>query len=42
MANYARYTREIKPSITMAKAASNKTLFTSKLGLHLREKLAEC
>jgi hypothetical protein len=39
MGNDARYTREIKSSTTTAKAASNKTLFTSKLDLNLREKL---
>ena len=42
MANDARYTREIKSSITVAKAASNKTLFTRKLDVNLREKLVEC
>jgi len=39
MAYDARYTWEIKSSITMGKAASNKTLFTSKLNLNGREKL---
>jgi hypothetical protein len=42
MANDARYTWEIKYSITVAKAESNKTLFTTKLDLNLREKLVEC
>jgi hypothetical protein len=42
--NYARYTVEIKSSIAMAKAAFNKekTLFTSKLHLNLRNKLVKC
>jgi hypothetical protein len=40
----ARRTGEIKPKIGMAKAAFNKkkTLFTSKLDLHFREKLVKC
>jgi hypothetical protein len=41
--NDARCTTEIKPSITMAKAAfSKKNLFTSKLDLNLRKKLVKC
>jgi hypothetical protein len=41
--NDAIYTREIKSSITMPKAASNKkTLFTRKLELNVREKLVGC
>jgi hypothetical protein len=41
--NSARFAREIKFSIVMAKAAFNKKiLFTSKLGLHLRRKLVNC
>jgi len=42
IANDIRNTREIKSSTTMAKAASNKALFISKLDLKLREKLVEC
>jgi hypothetical protein len=40
----ARCTREIKCRIAMAKAAFSKkrTLFTSKLDLNLRKKLAKC
>jgi hypothetical protein len=42
--NDARCTREIKSRIAVAKAAFNKkkTLFTSKLDLHLRNKLVKC
>jgi hypothetical protein len=42
--NDARCTREIKSRIVMAKAPFNKkkTLFTSKLDLHLRKKLVKC
>jgi hypothetical protein len=42
--NAARYTREIKSRIVMAKAAFNKkkTLFTSKLDLNLRKNLVKC
>jgi hypothetical protein len=42
--NDARCTREIKSRIAMAKPAFNrkKTLFTSKLDLTLRKKLAKC
>jgi hypothetical protein len=42
--NDARYTREIKSRIAMAKAAFNKkkTLFTSKLDCNLRNKLVKC
>jgi hypothetical protein len=40
--NDARYTREIKSRIAMAKAAFNKkTLFTTKLDLSLRKKLVK-
>jgi hypothetical protein len=40
----SRCTREIKSTIAMAKAATNKkkTLFTSKLDLNLRKKLMKC
>jgi hypothetical protein len=43
-ANDARYTREIKSRIAMAKAAfsKKKNLFTSKLELNLRKKLLKC
>jgi hypothetical protein len=42
LTNDARCTREIKSRIAMAKAALNKkTLFTSKLDLHLRKKLVK-
>jgi hypothetical protein len=41
--NDARCTCEVKSRIAMAKAAFNKkTLFTSKLDLNLRNKLAKC
>jgi hypothetical protein len=42
--NGARFTREIKSKISMAKAVFNKkkTLFTSKLELNLRKKLVKC
>ena len=42
--NDARYTREIKFRIAMAKAAFNKkkNLFTSTADLNLREKLSNC
>jgi hypothetical protein len=42
--NDARGTCEIKSRIAMAKAAFNnkKAVFTSKLGLNLREKLVKC
>jgi hypothetical protein len=41
--NDPRCTREIKSTIAMTKAASNKkNLFTSKLDLHLRKKLVKC
>jgi hypothetical protein len=41
--NGARFTREIKSSTVMAKAAFDKeNLFTSKLGLNLRRKLVKC
>jgi hypothetical protein len=41
--NDARFTREIKCRNVMAKAALNKkNLFTSKLDLNLRKKLAKC
>jgi hypothetical protein len=42
--NDARCTHEIKSRIVMAKAPFNKkkTLFTSKLDLHLRKKLVKC
>jgi hypothetical protein len=42
--NDARWTREIKSRIAMAKAAFNKkkNLFTSKLDLNLRKKLVKC
>jgi hypothetical protein len=42
--NDARCTREIKSKIAMAKAAFNKkkSIFTSKLDLHLRKKLVKC
>jgi hypothetical protein len=40
--NDARYTREIKPRMAMAKAAFNKkTLFATKLDLNLRKKLVK-
>ena len=44
IANDALCTREIKPMIAMAKAAFNskKILFTSKLDIRLRKKLAKC
>jgi hypothetical protein len=44
IANDTRCTREIKTRISMEKAAFNKkrTLFTSKLDLELRKKLAKC
>jgi hypothetical protein len=44
MTNDARCKREIKSSIAMVKAAFNKekTVFTSKLDLNLREKLVKC
>jgi hypothetical protein len=42
--NDARYTREIKARIAMAKAAFNKKkhLFTCKLDLELRKELVKC
>jgi hypothetical protein len=42
--NDARYTREIKSRIAMAKAEFNKkkTIFISKLDLNLRKKLVKC
>jgi len=41
--NGARFSREIKSSTVMEKAAFNKKiLFTSKLGLNLRRKLVKC
>jgi hypothetical protein len=42
--NDAKYIREIKSRIAMAKAAFNKkkTLFASKLDLNLRKKLVKC
>jgi hypothetical protein len=42
-ANYGRCTREIKSRIAIAKAAFNKkkVLFSGKLDLHLRKKLAK-
>jgi hypothetical protein len=41
--NDARCTREIKSRVAMVKAAFNKkTLFTSRLALNLRKKLAKC
>jgi hypothetical protein len=42
--NDARYTRKIKSRMAMAKAAFNlkKTLFTSKMYLNSRKKLAKC
>ena len=42
--NDARCTHEIKSSIVMAKAAvnENKTLFTNKSDLNLRNKLVKC
>jgi hypothetical protein len=42
--NHARCTHETKSRIAMAKAACNmkKTLFTSKLDLHLRKRLVKC
>ncbi|GFG39761.1 hypothetical protein Cfor_00125 [Coptotermes formosanus] len=42
--NDARYTREMKSRIAVRKAAfsKNKTLFTSKLDLNLRNKIAKC
>jgi hypothetical protein len=44
MITYAKYTREIKSGIFMAKAAFNKkkTLFSSKLDLNLRKKQVNC
>ena len=44
IANDARCPREIKSSITIAKAASSKkkNLFTSKLDLNLKKKLVKC
>jgi hypothetical protein len=40
--NDARCTSEIKTRIVLAREAFNKTLFTSKLDLNLRKKLAQC
>jgi hypothetical protein len=42
--NDARFTREIKSRIAMAKAAFNKkkNLFTSKLDLNVRKKVVKC
>jgi hypothetical protein len=40
--NGARCTREIKSRIATAKAASTRSLFTSKLDLNLRKKLVKC
>jgi hypothetical protein len=42
--NYARFAREIKPRIVMAKAAfkRRRLFFTSKLDLFLRKKLVMC
>jgi hypothetical protein len=42
--NYARYTREIRSRIAMAKTASSKkkALFSSKRDLNLRKKLVKC
>jgi hypothetical protein len=41
--NDVRYTQEVKSTIAMANAAFNKEiLFTSKLYLNLRKKLANC
>jgi hypothetical protein len=42
--NDARCTCEIKSIVVMAKAAFNKkkTVFTSKLDLHLKKKLVNC
>jgi hypothetical protein len=41
--NYANCTREIKSGIVMAKAAfsKNETVFSSRLDLHLRNKLVK-
>jgi hypothetical protein len=38
----ARFTREIKTRISMAKATFNKKLFTSKIDLNFRKKLVKC
>jgi hypothetical protein len=42
--NYVKLTREVQSRIATAKAASrkNKTLFSSKLGLNLRNKPVKC